>query len=156
MLAKHPEYLDKLHEEISTRYKDIDDFQSIELEKLPILNGIVRETLRLYPPAPGPIARMTPTGGADLGGYHIPGGVYSKSMDLTVRLEFPIRHGLLLTIRIFILIQNRSNLKGDIKCTKTYGRWFDLSREDEQKLWDHSMIFSYGPRVCLGREYFVD
>jgi hypothetical protein len=31
-------------------------------------------------------------------------------------------------------------------------RWLDLTREDENMLWDHSMIFGYGPRVCLGKE----
>ena len=32
-------------------------------------------------------------------------------------------------------------------------RWLGLSREEEIKLWDQTMIFSYGPRVCLGKEY---
>jgi len=32
-------------------------------------------------------------------------------------------------------------------------RWLNLSRDEETQLWDQSMIFSYGPRVCLGKEY---
>lgn len=73
-LEKHPEYIEKLTKEIS-HYKDIDQFQSIELEKLPLLNAIIREVLRLYPPAPGPIGRVSPAEGATLGGYYIPPGV---------------------------------------------------------------------------------
>jgi len=34
----------------------------------------------------------------------------------------------------------------------------ELSREAQNKLFDRSMIFGYGPRVCLGKEhvFFVD
>lgn len=32
-------------------------------------------------------------------------------------------------------------------------RWLNLSRDEETQLWDQAMIFSYGPRVCLGKEY---
>ena len=32
------------------------------------------------------------------------------------------------------------------------GRWLNLSRDEETQLWDQAMIFSYGPRVCLGKE----
>jgi len=38
---------------------------------------------------------------------------------------------------------------------KLMERWLGLSREEERVLWDRSMIFGYGPRVCLGKEYFL-
>lgn len=34
-----------------------------------------------------------------------------------------------------------------------YNRWLGLSRDDESKMWDQNMIFGYGPRICLGKEY---
>jgi cytochrome P450 len=82
VLAKHPEYIEKLEKEVSSHYKDVDEFQSIELEKLPLLNAVIREALRLYPPAPGPIGRLTPTEGAVIGGYTIPGGVLSQVLSI--------------------------------------------------------------------------
>jgi cytochrome P450 len=74
LLAKHSEWLEKLANEVS-RYNDVDDLQSIELEKLPMLNAVIREALRLYPPIPSPMGRVAPPSGTTLGNYYIPGGV---------------------------------------------------------------------------------
>jgi cytochrome P450 len=75
-LAKHPEYFSKLYHEIE-KYKTVDELQSSELEKLPLLNAVIRESLRLSPPVPGPVStRQCPPEGTNLGGYFIPGGVY--------------------------------------------------------------------------------
>lgn len=74
-LAKNPEYFKKLARELSN-YKTIDDLQSLELERLPLLNAVIREVLRLYPPAPSPIfSRVVPADGVTLCGYKLPGGV---------------------------------------------------------------------------------
>jgi len=32
-------------------------------------------------------------------------------------------------------------------------RWLGLTQELEAKMWDATMIFSHGPRICLGNEY---
>jgi cytochrome P450 len=77
-LAKHPEYFPKLAAEL-TEYSTIDSLQSSELEKLPLLNAVIKETLRLYPPAASPIfSRVVPEGGAKFEGYEIPAGVLSR------------------------------------------------------------------------------
>ena len=75
-LAQNPSLFTILATELS-KYKDIDSFKSIELEKLPYLNAVIRETLRMWPPAPSPFFRVCPPQGTILGGYHIPGGVTS-------------------------------------------------------------------------------
>jgi cytochrome P450 len=31
----------------------------------------------------------------------------------------------------------------------------DLSREEQSKLIERTMIFGYGPRICIGKEYVV-
>lgn len=73
-LAKHVECFEKLANEVS-HYKDVDELQSIELEKLPMLNAVIRETMRLYPPIPAPMGRVAPPAGTTMGNYYIPGGV---------------------------------------------------------------------------------
>ena len=46
------------------------------LDALPLLDACVKETLRLYVPIPGPLARRTPQAGCSLGEFdHIPGDV---------------------------------------------------------------------------------
>ena len=73
-LAKHLGCFENLANELS-RYKDVDDLQSIELEKLPMLNAVIREALRLYPPIPSPMGRVAPPAGTTMGNYYIPGRV---------------------------------------------------------------------------------
>jgi len=66
--------MEKLANEIS-HYKHVDDFQLTELEKLPMLNAVIREALRLYPPIPLPMGRVATPAGTTIGNYYIPGGV---------------------------------------------------------------------------------
>lgn len=73
-LAKHPEYIHKLSDELSM-YGNIEDLNLAEMDKLPLLNGVIRESLRLAPPGPGPLGRVCPPEGRVLGGHFIPGGV---------------------------------------------------------------------------------
>jgi cytochrome P450 len=73
-LAKNPTLFSTLAAELS-KYPGIDSLKSIELEKLPYLNAVIRETLRVWPPVPSPLFRLCPRQGTILGGYHIPGGV---------------------------------------------------------------------------------
>jgi cytochrome P450 len=73
-LAKHPELFKTLQEELS-KYTDVDSLKSTELEQLPMLNAVIKETLRMWPPV-SPFARLVPPEGTMLGGYHIPGNVH--------------------------------------------------------------------------------
>lgn len=49
-----------------------EDFTDAELERLPMLNATIEETLRLYCAVPGSLPRVAPPGGATIGGYYIP------------------------------------------------------------------------------------
>jgi cytochrome P450 len=72
-LAKHPELFDTLAKELS-KYTDVASLKISELEQLPILNAVIRESLRIWSPV-ATFARVVPPQGTTLGGYQIPGGV---------------------------------------------------------------------------------
>ncbi|KEY67605.1 hypothetical protein S7711_08275 [Stachybotrys chartarum IBT 7711] len=68
-LASHPEHLERLRQELSGI--DVDDCR--ELEKLPHLNGVINETMRLHPALPTAGYRDSPEEGVTIAGRYIPG-----------------------------------------------------------------------------------
>ncbi|OQE41356.1 hypothetical protein PENCOP_c005G04196 [Penicillium coprophilum] len=90
-LSQHPELQAELRKELLTlspslRYSDIDGEKPLAspsaIDALPLLDAMVRETLRLHSPAPAQLPRVTPAtdNGTSLHGYdNIPGGVKVSS-----------------------------------------------------------------------------
>lgn len=94
-LSKSPHLQQQLHDEICTLSPNIpwppksdEAFElpsSKDIDALPLLNGIIQETLRIHTPIPGMQPRVSPPTtsrtGHQLGTYqHIPGGVRVSSM----------------------------------------------------------------------------
>jgi averufin monooxygenase len=61
----------QLEEEVARISEEVTDSAC---EQLPLLNAVINETLRLHGAAPTALRRLTPSGGAMLGGYLIPEG----------------------------------------------------------------------------------
>ncbi|PYI08649.1 cytochrome P450, partial [Aspergillus sclerotiicarbonarius CBS 121057] len=86
-MSKRPELQARLREEVasvsgSLRYEEKDEGELptlADIDGLPLLDAIVRETLRLHAPAPAQLPRVTPPEGTWLHGYRIPGGVQVSS-----------------------------------------------------------------------------
>jgi cytochrome P450 len=77
-LLTHPHYQSKLHQEFEAAERVHADLDSQTLAKLPVLNGIINETLRLHYPGPSGFPRTTPPEGIRIGGTYIPGDVHVK------------------------------------------------------------------------------
>jgi cytochrome P450 len=75
LLQKNPEVLKKLKAEVRGAFKDEDEITITSVNNLPYLLAVLEEALRLYPPLPVSLSRVTPPAGATVCGYYVPGGV---------------------------------------------------------------------------------
>lgn len=123
-----PDFVDKVSPSEALSGKDIDE--------LPLLNAIILETLRLYPPGAGGQARVTPYGKRiKLGTYdHLPGG---------------IRVG----ARAFTLHQNADVFP----CPKKFlpRRWLDATPDQLAEMHRWFWAFGSGGRMCIGSNFAI-
>ncbi|KAF9695590.1 hypothetical protein EKO04_006412 [Ascochyta lentis] len=75
LLCQHPEYQQKLYEELSDLPVHEGVISDQHLMGKPWLLSIINETLRLYPPVPGGLQRQTPPEGATIAGRYVPGNM---------------------------------------------------------------------------------
>jgi cytochrome P450 len=73
LIACNPEKLKLLQTEIDERLPSVDNVSHSRLIGAPVLEGCINEALRLYPPVPVGLQRLTPPGGATIAGKWIPG-----------------------------------------------------------------------------------
>jgi cytochrome P450 len=74
-LATCPKVQARLHEELVAAFPDPTKPLDIEtLEKLPFLDGVCREVLRIHAPIPSYLERIVPESGLEICGYSIPKG----------------------------------------------------------------------------------
>ncbi|KAI6843928.1 cytochrome P450 monooxygenase [Hortaea werneckii] len=62
-------------------------YREADLESLPILNGVIEETLRLYGAAPGMLPRAVPPTGADIGGFYLPPGTIATTQSYSLHRD---------------------------------------------------------------------
>ena len=82
-LCRTPEVYEKLKEEVRNRFKSADEITS-HSATFSYLTAIIHEILRIYPPVPIGLPRVTPKGGAMVAGVSVPGGVSVLSLLLLV------------------------------------------------------------------------
>ncbi|OJJ35540.1 hypothetical protein ASPWEDRAFT_28167 [Aspergillus wentii DTO 134E9] len=79
-LLRSPDVLGKLREELEgcdvklKRETFVEDFGWHVLLQLPYLTAVIKETLRTFPVAPGPLPRVVPSEGLSVGSHVLPGG----------------------------------------------------------------------------------
>ncbi|KAM5346017.1 hypothetical protein ACJ41O_011878 [Fusarium nematophilum] len=72
LLARNPETLGKLSKEIRSSFNGEDEVDFVSVNKLAYLLACVDEGLRMYPPVPTGLPRITPEGGATVAGHYVP------------------------------------------------------------------------------------
>lgn len=137
LLAKHPDIQSQLHHELCCHLPHTgatDDLPSI-LESLPILNGVVNETLRLYPSAP--VAVRISIRDTYILGNHVPKGT-----------------------RLFIApwaVNRSTDLWGPQAETFLPERWIDPTGKPNltggTATKSPLLTFLHGPRNCIGQGF---
>jgi cytochrome P450 len=75
LLQKNPRVLKKLQAEIRNSFAADEEITMISVSHLAYLDAVIEESLRLYPPVPIALNRMTPPEGAEICGEWVPGNV---------------------------------------------------------------------------------
>ncbi|KAF2622537.1 benzoate 4-monooxygenase [Macroventuria anomochaeta] len=73
LLCQYPEYQKKLYEELADLPVHENVIEDRHLLSQSCLLSLINETLRLYPPVPGGLQRVTPPDGATIAGRYVPG-----------------------------------------------------------------------------------
>ncbi|KAF1821708.1 cytochrome P450 [Dissoconium aciculare CBS 342.82] len=130
-LLRNPSKLARLTQEIRSAFTSINDLSLDPLRRLPYLQAVINEGLRMYPPVPIALHRVIPAGGALIAGDHLPAGT---------------------TVGIHHLATYRSSLRW----TRPYEFVPERFEKDAPEEFRHDDLssfepFSIGPRGCIGK-----
>jgi len=103
-----------------------------EARTLPYLQAVIKEGLRIFPPATGLVSKLVPPAGDTINGVFLPGGT-------KVGANF------------WALLRRTDVFGHDAKLFRPE-RWLEASPEQLAKMEKtHELLWGYGKYVCLGR-----
>ncbi|KAF8471121.1 cytochrome P450, partial [Kalaharituber pfeilii] len=125
-LFKTPDAYQRLTDEIRTSFNNYSDITSSSTQHLPYLNAVIEEGLRIYPPAPFGMPRISP--GAMVAGHFIPPGTE-------------------VSVHTYSASHSPENFAEPDRFLPE--RWLQDGNFNDRK--EASQPFLLGPRGCLGR-----
>ena len=81
-LAHNPPVYKRLLTEVRTTFSASEDMTLAKLSQLSYLQAVIREGLRMFPPAADIFPRIIPSGGNTIFGRYLPEGVSHKNSKL--------------------------------------------------------------------------
>ncbi|KAL4861803.1 hypothetical protein BDV12DRAFT_59287 [Aspergillus spectabilis] len=135
-ISKNPATYQEIVKEIRSTFSSEDQMTNEAVAALKYTNAVLKESLRLYPPVPGTIPRVTPASGAQILGQYVPGNT-------------------IVGVSPFSASRSAKNFHQPDQFHPE--RW--LAKESgvpEHQVFlndktEASQPFSYGPRSCLGK-----
>ncbi|KAI0377727.1 cytochrome P450 [Hypomontagnella monticulosa] len=133
-LLKNPDSLKKLEDELALAgLPEIPEFSQVS--KLPYLNAVIKESMRVFPASTFPMERTIPRGGATIAGMFFPEGTTVGCLPSTVHQ------------RVEIFGEDANEYRPE--------RWLTPDREQLRRMEATHMGFSRGRRSCLGQHIAV-
>lgn len=133
-IVTRPEVLAKLRAEVDAAYasQDLSDPPTFpESQKLPYLQAVIKESLRLHPATGLPLWRQVPTGGVTFCGTYFPAGT-------NVGVNSWVMH-------------HNQHVFGDDAAEFRAERWMDSPKDRLRTMNDMFMPFGLGSRTCIGK-----
>jgi cytochrome P450 len=125
LLAKHPKIQEKARKEISELCQTEEDVNYENSKKMNYLLMIIKETMRMFPPAS--VIQREVTQDVEIGGYNVPKGAFA-------------------VVNVFSLHYNKEVYKNPHE--------FRPERWEEESISNFAWIpFSVGSRVCIGNNF---
>lgn len=154
-LAQNPECVKKLREELDPLTQG--EWQEKDIRGAQYLNGCINEALRLHPPVPSGVNRLTPPEGLTVGDVHIPGNVtFFTPQYVMGRGQYLINPSQPNPPKKKTPFTNQKTPILDPSIytspnTFLPERWFDASASSTIKHKDAFTPFSAGPFGCIGK-----
>ncbi|RAL14685.1 cytochrome P450 [Aspergillus homomorphus CBS 101889] len=128
-LQKHPAWWEKTVHEVREEFTASDEIGFLTTSKLPCLNAVLEESIRLFPPAPSINPRLVPEGGGVINGSFVPGGV---------------------SVSVPHYATYRSARNFAFPDCFLPERWLGAAQYSEDRR-EAFQPFSFGPKACIGR-----
>ncbi|KAH7886910.1 cytochrome P450 [Phlebopus sp. FC_14] len=129
-LARNPSVQEKLQKELDEALASEDEFVSTfeQVKRLPYLEAVINEALRVHSTSSLGLPRVAPEGGLTINGIHFPQGSILSVPTYTIHRD--------------------KNAWGEDSDEFRPERWFERDHATMQKAFNP---FSFGPRSCVGR-----
>ena len=147
-LTLNPKALSKLTDEIRGKFEDESLLTAHNLAVAPYLTACIEEAMRLVPPVPEGLPRITPLEGEYICGQWVPGGV-SFAVILSAELRLT---SLQTFVQVSTLAANLSPSNFTDSLSFIPERWLaDNAHSYTSDKKQASQPFSTGPRNCIGQ-----
>lgn len=154
LLAMNPDTLKRLQEEVRDTFQDEKDITLSSVNNLEYMLAVIKESLRMYPPAASALPRIVPAGGAEIAGHRIPEGTVVSIFQWAVNYDEghfyePYKFD---PLRCFQ--RAKTNKNTDDGSTESDSKDDDANTVPKEYAHDNLDVlnpFLVGPRNCIGQ-----